>query len=328
MLGRDALSKRTLAATDLNVSRISLGCWTIGGPNFSGDHPSGWTAVEEKEAIGAIHYAIDHGVNHFDNADVYGNGAAERLLAKALHPCHSKLIISSKVGHFKGTAAHSYDYHHIISQCEQSLRNLKRDSIDLYYFHHGNFGPDDLYLPEALEAFEKLKRDGKIRYIGLSAYSTADFVRLVPKIKPDVLQTWANTLDDRFIRKGSVVSVLCRKQKRDLIAFSPLAQGLLLDKFDPESPPRFAKGDVRSSQDKFSPQNLSRIHQKLQLLKAEFGPDQLLNIALQYVLHHPTVGAVLAGFRNREQVEQILAADSLSLSEGDVEKIRTIMQNT
>ena len=134
---------RKIGTTEVEVSEVSLGCWTMGGLNWVNGNPNGWANVDEDEIIAGIKTALDAGVNHFDNADVYGNGRAERMLARALTKLGVKsesVVIATKIGHFPGTAAHAYESAHIRHQCEQSLINLERDYIDIYYFHHGWFG--------------------------------------------------------------------------------------------------------------------------------------------------------------------------------------------
>src|SRR5689334_17508989 len=126
---------RKLGTTDINISEISLGCWTMGGLSWIDGNPNGWPDVDENDIALAIDYAIDQGVNHFDNADVYGNGRAERMLARILGKRSNQLVIATKVGWFTGTAAHAYEPAHIRHQCEQSLINLRRDYIDIYYLH-------------------------------------------------------------------------------------------------------------------------------------------------------------------------------------------------
>ena len=121
---------RPLGTSDLKVSEISLGCWTMGGLNWVNGTPNGWANVNEEEIVAAIKRAVEAGVNHFDNADVYGNGKAERMLARVLRRLglnSDDFVIATKVGHFPGTAAHAFDPLHIRHQCEQSLRNLERD---------------------------------------------------------------------------------------------------------------------------------------------------------------------------------------------------------
>lgn len=317
---------RRIGKTDIEVSEISLGCWTLGGLNWVNGVPNGWADVDEKEVKEAIDYAIDMGVNHFDNADVYGNGKAERLLAKALGDKNKKVIISSKVGWFPGTAEHSYESAHIRHQCEQSLINLKRDYIDIYYFHHGDFGENDKYLSDAISVFNKLKKEGKIRAIGLSAYSENDFLRLVPEIKPDCIQSWANILDDQFIRENSPVYNLMKQYNITFVAFSPLGQGILLGKFSSKNPPRFEAGDHRQNDKRFTKEELEKIEPKLEKLKQIFGSDikNLARVALQYILFSDAVSCVIPGFRNKRQVEINLGCADLPLSSEEVKVIRNI----
>jgi myo-inositol catabolism protein IolS len=101
---------RQLGSSDVKVSAISLGCWTMGGLNFVNGTPNGWANVDEDEITRGIKVALDAGVNHFDNADVYGNGRAERMLARVLDRLGVKstsVIIATKVGWFPGTAEHA-----------------------------------------------------------------------------------------------------------------------------------------------------------------------------------------------------------------------------
>ena len=181
------MNLRKLGNTDVSVSEISFGCWTMGGLNWVNGNPNGWANVDEDEVAAGIQAALDAGVNHFDNADVYGSGRAERMLARILRRlgvASTDVVIATKVGHFPGTAASAYEPAHIRHQCEQSLINLERDYIDIYYFHHGNFGPDDQYLAEATETLNALVQEGKVRIKGQSAYSADDFERVVPVVEP------------------------------------------------------------------------------------------------------------------------------------------------
>ena len=156
------MKMRELGQSGVMVSEVSLGCWTMGGLNWVNGTPNGWANVDEDEVERAIRVAVDAGVNHFDNADVYGNGRAERMLARVLKRLGlntNDFVIATKVGHFPGTAEHAYEPAHIRHQCEQSLINLQRETIDLYYFHHGSFGDNDTYLDGAVEAGEERFED-------------------------------------------------------------------------------------------------------------------------------------------------------------------------
>jgi aryl-alcohol dehydrogenase-like predicted oxidoreductase len=317
---------RKLGKSDVRVSEISLGCWTMGGLNWVNGVPNGWANVDEKEITEAVNYAIDQGVNHFDNADVYGNGRAERMLAKVLGKRTNDFIIATKVGWFPGTAEHAYEPKHIRHQCEQSLINLNRDYIDIYYFHHGDFGEDDKYLDDAIEVMYKLREEGKIRLIGQSAYKHEDFVKLIPKIKPEVIQSFASALDDRFIQDSSPTRKLLDEFKISFVAFGPLAQGILLGKYSHGKPPHFEAGDHRANADRFKPDNIAKLEPKIEILKNKFGHSnkELSRAALQYLLYYNVVGAVIPGFRNLEQVKSNLSGADNPFTEDEFNFINKV----
>lgn len=324
---------RELGCTGVKVSEIGFGCWTMGGPNWSASsgQPIGWGAVNEDDILAGVRAGLDAGVNHWDNADVYGNGRAERTLAS----CFSRLgiardtqVIATKVGHFVGTAIHAYDPRHIRNQCEQSLRNLRTEYIDVYYLHHGSYigpgyndrghvVPDHDYLHEAAATMHALRREGKIRVIGQSAYSDDDFERAVPVLKPAVLQTKASLRADGPIKGGSRMQALMAAHGCTLVGFGPLDQGILLDKFDPDHPPAFEPGDVRTDRADFTPEALRATRAKLARVRERFGISAsdavpaLSSIATRWVLSHAHVCSVIPGFRNEAQARANLrgAAD-------------------
>lgn len=321
---------RKLGDSDVEVSEMSLGCWTMGGLNFVDGRPNGWANVDEDDVTQAVKVAVDNGVNHFDNADVYGNGKAERMLARVLKRLGLKnedFIITSKVGHFAGTAEHAYDPLHIRHQCEQSLQNLNREYLDIYYLHHGSFGRDDRYLPGAADAMNQLVREGKIRLKGQSAYQASHFRKSVEVLKPTVLQSWAHAMDPQFIEPNGAVGKLMKENKLSFVAFSPLNQGILLDKFDPENPPKFDEGDHRASYDKFQSEKLRLLKPKMAQLKERFGSSipELGSMALRFVLNFPNVACVIPGFRNARQVEGNLSVCDRVLSDGDVQFIKSVL---
>jgi myo-inositol catabolism protein IolS len=317
------MNYRKLGTTNVAVSEISLGCWTMGGLNWVDGQANGWAEVKEDDIIAAVKRAVDAGVNHFDNADVYGNGRAERMLARVLKRLGLKsenFIIATKVGHFRGTAEHAYDPLHIRHQCEQSLKNLQRDCIDIYYLHHGDFGSNGEWLAGAAATLDALVKEGKVRLKGQSAYSDADFQRAVPVVKPAVLQSWGNALRPNFIKPDSVVGKLLAEHRMSFVAFSPMQQGILLDKFDPENPPSFDEGDNRRNHPRFQPDFLRPLKPKFAHLKARFGAttEDLAAVALRYVLNHPNVACAIPGFRNERQVACNLGGVHRQLSAADI----------
>jgi myo-inositol catabolism protein IolS len=318
---------RTLGKTGIEVSEVSLGCWTLGGLNWVNGTPNGWANVEEDDIVDAVRCAVDRGVNHFDNADVYGNGRAERMLARAFERLglrSDEYVIATKVGHFPGTAAHAYEPAHIRHQCEQSLINLRREAIDLYYFHHGDFGQNAEYLEEAAATMDALVLEGKVRAKGQSAYSFDHFARAVPVVRPDVLQSWANMESPEFIVEGGKLSRLMEEEGMSFVAFSPLGQGRLIGKFRGGNVPEFQEGDHRRGKNAFSPEALAKLEPKIAALEQRFGAENLSAVAQRYVLEHPRVACVIPGFRNSRQVLANLSAADFSLTAEDVQFIDSV----
>jgi myo-inositol catabolism protein IolS len=315
---------RKMGRTGIEVSEISLGTWGIGGPYWTKGEPTGWTGeLDDDEIIRAINSAIDLGVNHFDTADVYGYGRSERLLGEALGNRRKQVTIASKIGWAATTAPHVYDPYNIRKQCEQSLRNLKTDTIDLYYIHQTDFGEDDRYLEGAVNTFRQLQSEGKVRFIGLSSYAEDDFLRIVPTLDPDVLQSWADIEHDEFIREGSPLRKLMEERGICFVAMMPFGQGRLLGKYSSANPPQFGPGDNRADSSFFSDEQLAELEPRIELLKQRFGGDicDLARVALQYILAQPIVACVIPGFRNLAQVKCNLKAAGKPLSADDIDYI-------
>jgi aryl-alcohol dehydrogenase-like predicted oxidoreductase len=248
------------------------------------------------------------------------------MLARILGERTNNYIIATKVGWFPGTALHAYEPAHIRHQCEQSLINLKRDYIDLYYFHHGHFGDNDEYLDDAIEVMCRLKEEGKIRIIGQSAYSYEDFQKLIPKVKPDVLQSYANSIERKFIDENAPTRKLMEENKISFVAFRPVGQGLLLGKYSKDNPPKFEDGDHRKGLERFSKESLEKLEPKLNKIKQELGPstEELARVAMQFLLHYKVVGAVIPGFRNLHQVKVNLSAMDKPLNDGEFEFVKSV----
>ncbi len=341
---------REIPGTSIKLSEIGFGCWTMGGPNWNTSTGTaiGWADVNDAEVLAGIKAGLDGGVNHWDNADVYGNGRAERTLAdcfRAIGVKRQTQVIATKVGHFRGTAIHAFEPRHIRNQCEQSLRNLRTDYIDIYYFHHGSYVgagysaagdtvQDHDYLHEAAATMHALVKEGKVKAIGQSAYTIEDFERAVPVLKPHVLQNKANLRFDEFIRPGSRLQALMTASNCGFVAFGPLDQGILLDKFDPDNPPKFAEGDYRTSRKDFNPQLLRQVKDKLSQVKARFAAGEadptaaLSSVASRWVLSHPNVLSAIPGFRNDRQARSNLrGATDAPMTQPDAAWLRELFKN-
>lgn len=338
---------RIIPRTNVKISEIGFGCWTMGGPNWNlqNGSPIGWANVNEQDLLDGIKVGLDHGVNHWDNADVYGNGVAERRLGSAFRKLgvdRASQVIATKVGHFRGTAANAYEPSHIRRQCEQSLANLRTDHIDLYYFHHGTFtGPDydgreHDYLHEAAATMHALVKEGKVRAIGQSAYSVEDFARAIPVVKPNVLQSKANLRVREMVTAGSPLHTLMVKHDCAFVAFGPLDQGILLDKFDPDNPPKF-EGEYRENRRDFNPETLRDTRARLAKAAEKFGARQpgrgrvelLSSLAQRWLLAQDRVCSVIPGFRNAAQAAcNVAAAKDEPMNADDAAWLRQVFEGS
>lgn len=317
---------RVLGRSGLKVSEISLGCWAIGGPSWRDGSAVGWTGNNDEDSLTGLRRAWELGINHFDTADVYGDGHSERVLGRWLKEVpRDKVVIASKVGWFRGTAANAMEPLHIRHQLEQSLDNLGTDYIDLHFFHNTNFGPNDQNLEGAAEMMRKLKDEGKVRVIGQSGYGTRDFLRVCPVTQPDVLQFNYNAFGNAFDKPGDLIQ-WADTQNLGMVLFGPLAQGLLLDKFDPENPPQFGEGDIRKGG--FKREQLLDMRRRLQPLKERFGDSvqDLVRVALQFALAQSPNACVIPGFKNARQVESNASAAGQPLSADDVAFVKQTLQ--
>lgn len=316
------MQSRKIPLTDIELSEWSLGCSGIGGRVQLYGKNFGWPDVSNDELLAAIKTGLDLGITHFDVADLYGLGNSERRLAWALNqlgvPSES-LVISSKVGWMRGTAEHAYDPWHMRRQCEQSLRNLKRDYLDIYYLHHGDFGEQDQWLHPAAEALNGLQKDGLIRVKGQSAYSIADFEKSIPIIQPRVLQSRGNLLDTDFIDPSTSFSALLTQKQLGFVAFSPLGAGLLTDAFDPDHPPTFKEGESRKGNVRFEAAFLQKLRPILTSMRERFdmSKEELAGVAMRYVLDQPNVISVLNGFQRESDVVSSKSVISTHLSKED-----------
>ncbi len=161
------MQARRLGWTDLEVSPLGLGCWAIGGPTQFRGSQFGWGQIDEREAIRAIHVALDGGINFIDTADVYGTGRSERIVGQAVAGRRDRVLLATKFGltfdEYSGSmTGRDASPAYIKCACEGSLRRLGTDSIDLYQFHIGNHDPETV--TPVLDALDELVADGKIRY--------------------------------------------------------------------------------------------------------------------------------------------------------------------
>jgi myo-inositol catabolism protein IolS len=323
------MNKRILGRSGLEVSEIGLGCWAIGGPSFSEQGtPNGWAGIDDNESLRGLHKAYELGINHWDTADTYGLGHSERLLGKALKDgiSRDKLIIASKVGWHRGTAANAFEPGHIREQLEQTLTNLGVDYIDLYYFHNPYFGENDMYLEAATEMMYRLKEQGKFRVLGQSAYSYADFLRVWQVNKAEVLQLPYNAMRSPFDAESDNIFRLADENDLGVVMFGTYAKGLLLGKYDPKNPPQFEPGDIRGNVADFNQSFLEKLEPALNKLRERFGNDsqQLARVANQYAISRSKNAVPIPGFKNARQVESNANTGGQPLNKEEVQFVTEV----
>jgi aryl-alcohol dehydrogenase-like predicted oxidoreductase len=232
---------RVLGRSGIKVSPLGLGCWAIGGPFWSDDTPLGWGEVDDAESTRAVHAALAHGINFFDTANVYGAGHSERVLGAALAGRRTQVVIATKFNAvFNETSRQvtgsDATPEGIRRACEDSLRRLNTDIIDLYQFHDNGF-PAEKALP-VREALEELVKAGKIRTYGWSTDFPDRAAFFAQGASCTAIQLQLNVLDD-----NPAVIAVCEEHNLAAINRGPLAMGLLTSKYNAETKP--SSDDVR-----------------------------------------------------------------------------------
>lgn len=313
---------RTLGSCGLEVSAVGVGCWALGGPDTNLGLPMGWGPIDDTQASAGLERAYASGATLFDTADVYGHGRSERLLGQLVDQVpRASLVLSSKVGYFRGTAPHGYHPVHIRHQLEQSLDNLRTDYLDIYFFHHSEFGENDELLDAAIETMGALRAEGLVRAIGMRGPhrfaldrldntrrgdKVARFRTLFEQIEPDVLAVRDNLLTPADRSEG--IFAFAAAHDCGVLINKPLAQGLLTGCHDPTAPRVFGEGDHRRRKRWFTPASLTILTDGLDELRRLFGrsTEDLVRIALWSCLRRYEHAAVLVGFTTPEQIEMNL----------------------
>jgi aryl-alcohol dehydrogenase-like predicted oxidoreductase len=302
---------RPLGTSPIQISPIIMGTWQAG--------KAMWADIEDKESVKAIRAAFDAGITTFDSAEVYGNGHSERILGKALKGIRQETVIATKVfsNHLK--------YNQVTGACERALKNLGTDYIDLFQIHWppGSFGHAAVPMEETFKALNALKDQGKIRAIGVSNFNREQMEEAarfgdVVSLQPPYSLFWRHV--------EAEAAPYCRENGMSILAYSPMAQGFLTGKFGPGH--QFKKGDHRSANRLFQPENFERVQAALSRLKpmADEKGATLGQLALAWVIAHPDTCAI-AGARNADQVRQNAAAAQVSLSADDLAAMDAISRS-
>jgi len=301
---------------DLKVSVIGYGAWGIGGAPF-------WSNEGDNKSIESIKISYENGINFFDTAPVYGFGHSEKLIGKALKPVRNKVILATKCGLRWGKESLSSlrkdtSRKSILDEIDQSLRRLDTDWIDLYQVHW----PDvETSQKETIETLLEIQKLGKIRYIGVSNYSAE-------QIKESLLYGKISSLQPEFsllardIEKDTVP--LCLEKKIGIIAYSPLASGVLTGKYDKNT--KFkdwrSKGIIGTFTGEGFVENISKVDQLKEVAKQE--GKTCSQTAINWVLRQPGLTTALVGVKNSFQMQENLKAIGWKPSKENCKKIEEI----
>jgi methylglyoxal reductase len=328
------IQARTLGRSDVKVSPVIFGAWAIGGWM--------WGGSEESESIAAIHASLDAGVNTIDTAAIYGMGYSEELVAKAIKGRRDQVVIATKCGmRWDGPEDEGSEPwpqkdnqgkdviirknarpSSIMYECEQSLKRLQTDVIDLYQIHW----PDaSTPVEDSMAAMVKLKEQGKIRAIGVSNYDV-EWLRRAAAVAPVASDQPPYSIIQRKIEKD--VLPFCREHHIGVICYSPLERGLLTGSVTMER--EFPPGDHRAAHKFFRPENRKRVLDSLQKVRpiADRHKVSLAQLMINWTIHVPGITAALVGARNAEQARHNAGAMNFTLSEAERAEIRAAFDET
>ena len=301
---------------DLKVSVIGYGAWGIGGAPF-------WNNEGDNKSIESIKIYYENGINFFDTAPVYGFGHSEKLIGKALKEVRDKVIIATKCGLRWGKESLSSlrkdaSRKSILEEIDQSLRRLDTDRIDLYQVHW----PDlETSHNETMETLLEIQNQGKIRYIGLSNYSAEQIKESLQYGKIISLQPEFSLLA-REIEKDTVP--LCLEKKIGIIAYSPLASGVLTGKYHKKT--KFkdwrSKGIIGTFTGEGFVDNISKVDRLREIAREE--GKTCGQTAINWVLRQPGLVTALVGVKNSSQMEENIKAIGWQPSKDNCKKIEEI----
>ncbi len=325
------MEHRKLGNGDLELPVVTFGAWAIGGLF--------WGGTDDELAVKAIEAAIDHGIDAIDTAPIYGCGHSETIVGRAIAGKRDRVKVLTKCGIRWGSedgeggfkikspegeevAGHrDVTAESIAYECEQSLKRLGIDCIDLYQVH---WPSSSAAADETMGVLVKLKEQGKIRQIGVSNYSAAQLTEAL-QFAPVVSNQIKYSLIARKVEADLMPT--CREKNVGVICYSPMAMGLLTGKVTPGR--QFAKTDIRSHDKWFSETNRRRVLDALESVRpiAEAHEATFAQLAVAWVLAQPGVTTALVGARNAEQTIENAAAGAIRLSEDQANTLRKTFES-
>ena len=317
------MKMRYLGNSGVKVTEICFGAMTFGGKGY-------WKvigALEQKDVNELVKLALDAGVNFFDTADVYSEGLSEEMLGKALGNQRKEIILATKVRGRTGKGPNDVGLsrHHIIENCNASLKRLGTDYIDLYQLH--SFDP---HTPqeETLSALDDLVRSGKVRYIGASNHTGWQLMKALSISDKQNLEKFITlqayySLVARDLENELVP--LCLDQKLGILPWSPLGGGFLTGKYrrGKERPKNARRTDRESQFLQFDEEKGFDIVDELERIAKNHNAT-IAQAALNYLLRKPGVSSVIIGARTKEQLADNLKASDWEMTPEEVTKLDTL----
>ena len=313
------MQTRTLGNSDLNITPVGYGAWAVGGSGWQ----FAWGSQDDQDSISAIHRALELGVDWIDTAAVYGLGHSEEVVARALKSWSGpRPYIFTKCAlrwDAKGQVRKVLSGESIRHEVEDSLRRLSIDAIDLYQIHWPP-DPDSPELEEGWSTMADLKREGKVRWIGVSNFNVAQ-LRRAQAIAPVTSLQPPYSLVHREIERE--ILPYCRREGIGVIVYSPMASGLLTGAMTRERASQLPPDDWRRGHPDFTEPKLSRNLALVELL-AQIGRHHNRSageVAVAWTLHHPAVTGAIVGARNARQAEGVMRAGEFHLSDEEFNQI-------
>jgi len=313
------MKTRKLGNSDLKITPVGFGAWAVGGPGWE----FAWGPQDDKDSIAAIHKALEMGVNWIDTAAVYGLGHSENVVARALKEWRgSRPYIFTKCSmrwNEQGKIGKEHSAASIRDECEDSLQRLQVNTIDLYQMH---WPPEDNGpgLEEAWQTLAALKKEGKVRWIGVSNFDAAQIQR-AEKVAPGTSLQPPYSLLRRKIENE--ILPYCQKQGVGVISYAPMTSGLLTGAMTRERAAALPPDDFRSRNPEFREPRLSKnleLVERLRDVGARHGrgPGE---VAIAWVLNHRAITGAIVGARNAKQIEDIMRAGELALTPEEIAEI-------
>ena len=318
-----------LKKTDIEISPIAFGAWAIGGWM--------WGGAQKNEALNALKKSFDLGITTIDTAPVYGFGQSEEIIGEAFCDIRDKIQILTKFGlnwhdkkgsfyfstvHNNGAPVDIYflaSKERVIRECEDSLKRLRTDYIDLLQIHW----PDPVTpIDETMEALNILLDQGKIRAAGVSNYNVS-LLDAASRITNIVSNQVRYSMLKRDIEKDLIP--YCIKNSVDILAYSPLHRGILTGKFKPDH--NFNKGDSRRDLPWYKKENVNKVNSFLEKFKtmADSKNVSVTQLVLKWTLCQPGISCVLAGARNPQQIIENAGAINVELSDEEISYINNLI---